>query len=125
MMPTTPKYVTSVSGEYKRTICALSACATASLKNQMLIICALNAFGASFEVTESPIGEISISPQITSAQLMISQSGLTFADVPKAIPGIIIQTNEIPAKNSPYENLTGDDGCLLPSFVHSLAKNGT
>src|SRR5699024_6698946 len=124
MDPITPKYNTSVSNEYRRTICALIACAEAFDKNQRLIVCAENAAGASFVVADKPTGDRHNSPRTTRKKLRTSHNGLTSVSVPYMSAGMIITINDRPASTNPNENFFGVDGCLSPSLIQNHAKTG-
>ena len=99
-----------MSGEYNVTNCAFNADPADEARNHIDIICDINAFGASLVVTDSPTGEINISPIITKAHDPTSHNGDTRPEVPNNVPGNAINKNEEPANISPMANFIGEEG---------------
>lgn len=88
------------------------------------MVCALNALGANFVVTDSPTGDINNSPITTRKKLSTSHQGLTKAVPPERNAGITMTMNENPEKNNANENLTGVEGWRVPSFIQIQANKG-
>src|ERR1700754_3967094 len=91
-------------------------------KKYSAIICARNASGASFVVTDKPMGDNRSSEIAKTAMMPTTRSAGTVLPV---LPAIGTNSrNAAPMPMTPYANLRGVVGARSPSLVHITAKSG-
>src|SRR5262245_14274385 len=91
-------------------------------KKYSAIICARNASGASFVVTDRPMGDSRSSETANTAMMpTTSSAGTALPEVPDIGRN---NRNAAPIPMTPYANLRGVVGARVPNFVHMMAKSG-
>ena len=79
--------------------------------------------GASFVIVLRPTGLSSISPAVCRKKRAVSQSGPILPSAVSLAAGTM-STKESATKSRPRANLTGLDGCRVPSLIQRKAKTG-